>query len=92
MEQDYVLIVEPNLTGHRWRYVEWIMQACAEAGYPCILATESANEDHRLPRQIMAANRADMQIAFVDHEEQRRAGPLARSQYWRFHRYFKHAV
>ncbi|HZZ10012.1 MAG TPA: glycosyltransferase [Paraburkholderia sp.] len=89
MEQDYVLIVEPNLTGHRWRYVEWIMQACAEAGYPCILATESANEDHRLPRQIVAANRADMQIAFVDHEEQRRAGPIARSQYVRFHRYFK---
>ncbi len=69
MEQDYVLIVEPNLTGHRWRYVEWTMQACTEAGYPCILATESANEDHRLARQIVAANRADLQIAFVDPEE-----------------------
>lgn len=50
MEQDYVLIVEPNLTGHRWRYAEWIMQACAEAGYPCMLVTECANEDHRLAR------------------------------------------
>ncbi|RKF43485.1 glycosyltransferase [Paraburkholderia fungorum] len=90
MEQDYVLIVEPNLTGHRWRYVEWTMQACTEAGYPCILATESANEDHRLARQIVAANRADLQIAFVDPEEQPR-GLLRRSnQYSRFHRYFKH--
>ncbi|WP_434108686.1 glycosyltransferase [Paraburkholderia caffeinilytica] len=89
MEQDYVLIVEPNLTGHRWRYVEWTMQACTEAGYPCILATESANEDHRLARQIVAANRADLQIAFVDPEE--RPGGLLRqsNQYSRFHRYFK---
>ncbi|CAE6727106.1 hypothetical protein R69927_06743 [Paraburkholderia domus] len=89
MEQDYVLIVEPNLTGHRWRYVEWIMQACTEAGYPCMLATESANEDHRLARQIVAANRADLQIAFVDPQERPR-GLLGQSnQYSRFHRYFK---
>ncbi|MGF6769068.1 glycosyltransferase involved in cell wall biosynthesis [Paraburkholderia sp. GAS199] len=89
MQQPYVLIVEPNLTGHRWRYVEWTMQACAEAGYPCILATESANEDHRLPRQIMAANRPDMQIAFVDPEERPRGLMRDPNEYWRFHRYFK---
>jgi glycosyltransferase involved in cell wall biosynthesis len=89
MEQDYVLIVEPNLTGHRWRYVEWTMQACTEAGYPCILATESANEDHRLARQIAAANRADLQIAFVDPEEQPRGLLRQSNQYSRFHRYFK---
>lgn len=88
MEQDYVLIVEPNLTGHRWRYVEWTMQACTEAGYPCILATESANEDHRLARQIVAANRADLQIAFVDPEE-RPQGLRQSNQYSRFHRYFR---
>ncbi|AJZ58757.1 glycosyl transferases group 1 family protein [Paraburkholderia fungorum] len=89
MEQDYVLIVEPNLTGHRWRYVEWTMQACTEAGYPCILATESANEDHRLARQIAAANRADLQIAFVDPEEEPRGLLRQSNQYSRFHRYFK---
>ncbi|PQV52454.1 glycosyltransferase [Paraburkholderia sp. BL21I4N1] len=89
MEQDYVLIVEPNLTGHRWRYVEWTMQACAEAGYPCILVTECANEDHRLARQITAANRADQQIAFVDPEEPQRGRLPDPNPYWRFHRYFK---
>ena len=88
MEQDYVLIVEPNLTGHRWRYVEWIMQACGEADYPCILVTECANEDHRLARQITAANRQDQQIAFVDPEAQPRR-LLGSNQYARFHRYFK---
>src|ERR1700744_1789896 len=83
MEQDYVLIVEPNLTGHRWRYVEWTMQACAEAGYPCMLVTECANEDHRLPRQITAANRPDQQIAFVDPEEQPRGLMRDPNEYWR---------
>ncbi|MFB9125952.1 group 1 glycosyl transferase [Paraburkholderia dipogonis] len=89
MEQDYVLIVEPNLTGHRWRYAEWIMQACAEAGYPCMLVTECANEDHRLARQITAANRPDQQIAFVDPEERTRNRLPDPNEYWRFHRYFK---
>lgn len=89
MEQDYVLIVEPNLTGHRWRYVEWIMQACAEAGYPCMLVTECANEDHRLPRQITAANRPDQQIAFVDPDERPRSRLHEPNDYWRFHHYFK---
>ncbi|MDR6444955.1 glycosyltransferase involved in cell wall biosynthesis [Paraburkholderia terricola] len=89
MEQDYVLIVEPNLTGHRWRYVEWTMQACEEAGYPCLLVTVCANEDHRLARQIRAANRPDQQIAFVDPEAPRRGRPFERNQYCGFHRYFK---
>ncbi|WP_341313087.1 glycosyltransferase [Paraburkholderia sp. IMGN_8] len=89
MEQDYVLIVEPNLTGHRWRYVEWTMQACAEAGYPCILATECANEDHRLARQIVAANRPDVEIAFVDPDARPRGLLRDPNEYWRFHRYFK---
>ncbi|WP_345813045.1 glycosyltransferase [Paraburkholderia sp. PREW-6R] len=89
MEQDYVLIVEPNLTGHRWRYVEWTMQACAEAGYPCIFVTECANEDHRLARQISEANRPDQQIAFVDPEELPRRSLRGSNQYSRFHHYFK---
>jgi glycosyltransferase involved in cell wall biosynthesis len=89
MEQEFVLIVEPNLTGHRWRYVEWIMQACSEAGYPCMLVTECANEDHRLARQISAADRQDQQIAFVDPEESPRRSLFGSNQYARFHRYFK---
>ncbi|SMG44349.1 glycosyltransferase [Paraburkholderia susongensis] len=91
MEQDYVLIVEPNLTGHRWRYVEWSMQACAQAGYPCLFVTECANEDHRLARQIRAANLPDQQIAFVDPKEPRRKHIGNSNQYARFHRYFKRA-
>ncbi|MFM0328643.1 glycosyltransferase [Paraburkholderia strydomiana] len=91
IEPDFVLIVEPNLTGHRWRYAEWTMQACAEAGYPCILVTECANEDHRLAKQITAANRPDQQIAFVDPDESRTHRLRERNQYWRFHNYFQRA-
>ncbi|SIT42894.1 Glycosyl transferase group 1 [Paraburkholderia ribeironis] len=90
-QADYVLIVEPNLTGHRWRYVEWTMQACADAGYPCLFVTECANEDHRLPRQIAAANRPDQQIAFVDPDEPSSRRLAGNDQYTRFHRYFKRA-
>jgi len=91
IEPEFVLIVEPNLTGHRWRYAEWIMQACADAGYPCILVTERANEDHRLARRITAADCRDQQIAFVDAEQSRTHRLRERNQYWRFHHYFERA-
>ncbi|WP_109482402.1 glycosyltransferase [Paraburkholderia sp. C35] len=87
----YVVIIEPNFTGHRWRYVEWIAQACLEAGYPVLVVTESSNEDHRLAREIMSARREDLQIAFVDTESKRDSRGLKRISYARFHAYFKRA-
>jgi glycosyltransferase involved in cell wall biosynthesis len=85
----YVVIIEPNFSGHRWRYVEWIAQTCLEAGYPCLVVTENSNEDHRLAREIMAAKREDLQIAFVDAETQRHTRGLKRLSYARYHAYFK---
>jgi glycosyltransferase involved in cell wall biosynthesis len=85
----YVVIIEPNFTGHRWRYVEWIAQACLEAGYPVLVVTENSNEDHRLASEIMSARREDLQIAFVDTESQRHSRGLKRVSYARFHAYFK---
>jgi glycosyltransferase involved in cell wall biosynthesis len=87
----YVVIIEPNFTGHRWRYVEWIAQACIEAGHPCLIVTESSNEDHRLAREILAAKREDLQIAFVDMESRRHSRGLNRISYVRYQRYFKRA-
>ena len=85
----YVVIIEPNFTGHRWRYVEWIAQACLEAGYPVLVVTENSNEDHRFAREIMSARREDLQIAFVDTESRRHSRGLKRFSYARFHAYFK---
>src|ERR1700682_4158868 len=91
MARDYVLIVEPNFTGHRWRYAEWAADACTEAGYPCLIVTESGNEDHRLARKVVAANRGDLQIAFVDPPEKARGMSLERISYVRFHSSFRQA-
>ncbi|MGV2293284.1 glycosyltransferase [Trinickia sp. YCB016] len=91
--REFVLIVEPNFTGHRWRYAEWAADAYTEAGHPCIIVTESSNEDHRLARKILAANRPDLEIAFIDPPDRERGlgRVLERFSYVRYHRYFEHA-
>lgn len=85
-----VLIIEPNFTGHRWRYAQWAAEAYTEAGYPCLIVTESRNEDHRLARKIAGAARSDLEIAFVDPPEPSRGG-LDRIAYLRHHHYFRYA-
>ncbi len=91
--RESVLIIEPNFTGHRWRYAQWAAEAYTEAGYRCLIVTESRNEDHRLARKIVAAGRNDLEIAFVDPPEPWRnaLSRLERIQYVRYHRYFRYA-
>ncbi len=91
--RESVLIIEPNFTGHRWRYAQWAAEAYTEAGYRCLIVTESRNEDHRLARKIISAGRSDLEIAFVDPPEPWRNGfsRLQRIQYIHYHRYFRYA-
>jgi glycosyltransferase involved in cell wall biosynthesis len=88
-----VLIIEPNFTGHRWRYVQWAAQAYVEAGRPCLIATTPCNEDHRLARQIVDERRPDLEVAFVDDPPLARgiAARVERVPYVRYHHYFEHA-
>lgn len=86
-----VVIIEPNFTGHRWRYAQWIAEACIEAGDPCIVVTDVANEDHRFAREIAAARRPGLDIAFVNAEDERHQHGAGRISYVRFHRYFHRA-
>jgi glycosyltransferase involved in cell wall biosynthesis len=44
------LVIEPNFSGHRSRYVEWTIEALIEAGYECTLSTKVENRDHPLIR------------------------------------------
>lgn len=92
-QRDKVLIVEPNFTGHRWRYVQWAAQAYTEAGRPCLIVTTPSNEDHRLARKVLSERRPDLEIAFVDDPPPPRgiAERIERVQYVHFHRYFSHA-
>jgi len=91
--RESVLIIEPNFTGHRWRYAQWAAEAYTDAGYRCLVVTESRNEDHRLARKITGAARDDLEIAFVDPPEERPGGTagLERISYVRHHRYFRYA-
>ena len=87
---DTVLIVEPNFTGHRWRYAEWAAAAYAEAGYRCVIVTDPVNADHALAKRIAAENRPELQIQFVAPLKHDRRG-AAKLSYVRFFRDFKHA-
>ena len=87
---DTVLIVEPNFTGHRWRYAEWAATAYMEAGYRCVIVTDPANAAHSLATRIAQENRPELQIQFVGPLQHGRRG-LAKVSYVRFFRDFKHA-
>lgn len=91
--RESVLIIEPNFTGHRWRYAQWAAEAYTDAGYRCLVVTESRNEDHRLARKIASGARDDLEIAFVDPPEVRPGSTtgLERISYVRHHRYFRYA-
>lgn len=95
MTKDTVLIIEPDFSGHRWRYAEWAAEACLEAGYACVIATASANATHPLAQRLAAANAdagyaANLQITFVDPPEQRASRGLGSISYVRYFRYFQH--
>lgn len=42
------LVIEPDLSGYRWRYVQWTIEALVEAGYECTLWTQPRYRDHPL--------------------------------------------
>lgn len=88
-----VLIIEPNFTGHRWRYAQWAAQAYTEAGLRCTIATAPCNAHHPLARSIDDAHRPNLEIAYVDDAPTRRgiAARAERIAYVRYHRYFAHA-
>ncbi|WP_146014081.1 glycosyltransferase [Trinickia dabaoshanensis] len=92
-QRPVVLIVEPDFTGHRWRYAQWAAQAFAEAGHPCVIATHRANAGHPLAREIANAQMPGVSLALIDDPEPASAFALQaeRIPYVRYHRYFAHA-
>jgi glycosyltransferase involved in cell wall biosynthesis len=94
MTKDTILVIEPDFSGHRWRYAEWVGQACVEAGYQCVIVTASANATHPLAQQLAARNSmdssADLQISFVDPPAQTHRPGLGSVSYVRYFRHFQH--
>jgi glycosyltransferase involved in cell wall biosynthesis len=94
MTKDTILVIEPDFSGHRWRYAEWTGEACVEAGYQCVIVTTSANATHPLAQRLAAGNgtdaSADLQISFVDPPADASRPGLGSLSYVRFFRHFQH--
>jgi glycosyltransferase involved in cell wall biosynthesis len=91
--QSVVLIVEPDFTGHRWRYAQWAAQAFAEAGQRCVIATTSANAHHPLAQSIASERLPGIALALIDERppSSLRTAYVERIPYVRSHRYFAQA-
>lgn len=94
MTKDTILVIEPDFSGHRWRYAEWAAQACIEAGYRCVIVTSSANATHPLAQRLAADGRtaglAELQITFVEPPTEAPRAGLASISYVRYFRLFQH--
>jgi glycosyltransferase involved in cell wall biosynthesis len=90
MNDDTVLIIEPDFSGHRWRYADWAAQACADAGYRTLIVTASANARHSLAQCITAAGDARVQIAFIDPPPLSHRTGFGSISYVRFLREFRY--
>jgi glycosyltransferase involved in cell wall biosynthesis len=88
-----VLIVEPDFTGHRWRYAQWAAQAFAEAGQRCVIATVSANARHPLAHTVASEHLPGIELALIDERLPPNAhvANTGRIPYVGRHRYFAHA-
>jgi glycosyltransferase involved in cell wall biosynthesis len=83
MSNDTVLIIEPNFSGHRWRYAEWAANAYMEAGYRCVIVTEPCNASHALVKKVQESGGGNLDVQFVESH----AG--GKPAYVRFHRQFR---
>lgn len=94
MSKPTALIIEHDFTGHRWRYVEWAVQAYTEAGYHCMVVTDPGNQAHPLAQRMLAAQDAAAgnvaSIVFTQPPPAVGSG-LGKLSYVRFWRTFRHA-
>lgn len=91
MPNDTVLIIEPNFSGHRWRYAEWAANAYMEAGYRSLIVTDPLNGSHPLVKKIRAEDRPELQVALVAPPVRSGRRGLSSVSYARFHQDFRHA-
>jgi glycosyltransferase involved in cell wall biosynthesis len=87
----WVAIIEPNFDGHRWRYAEWIANACVEAGERCVIVTDRHYASHPLAQRIASNAADDLRIAPVELNAPKAGWFLNRSVYVRFHALFRAA-
>lgn len=84
-----LFIIEPDFSGHRWRYVEWALQAFAEAGRHCVVVTGEANLGHPLAHALQAGRHPGCAVMALPllADAERGAGRVAYVRYWRIFRH-----
>lgn len=89
MSDSCLFIIEPDFTGHRWRYVEWALQAFAEAGRRCVVVTDQANLAHPLAQALQAGSSPGCTLIAMPlpADAGRGAGRIAYVRYWRIFRH-----
>ena len=91
-DDDWVVIIEPNFTGHRWRYVDWIAQACVEAGHRCLVVTDTQYATHALAQRIESEARPDLRLMLLDLHTVPSGPQYALSVYMRFRDFYARAL
>jgi glycosyltransferase involved in cell wall biosynthesis len=91
-DEGWVVIIEPNFTGHRWRYVDWIAQACVEAGHRCIVVTDTEFGTHPQAQRILSEARPDLQLVLLDLHTPPPGPQYAMSVYMRFRDFYARAL
>ncbi|HEY4801496.1 MAG TPA: glycosyltransferase [Paraburkholderia sp.] len=89
---DWIAIIEPNFTGHRWRYVEWIAQACVEAGHRCVVVTDTEFASHPLAQRIVREARPELRLVLLDLHTVPFGPHFAASVYMRFRNFYARAL
>ncbi|SDB83314.1 glycosyltransferase [Paraburkholderia lycopersici] len=89
---DWITIIEPNFTGHRWRYVDWIAQACVEAGHRCLVVTDTEYASHPLAQRIVHEARPDLRLVLLDLHTVPLGPHFAMSVYMRFRNFYARAL
>lgn len=84
-----LFIIEPDFSGHRWRYVEWALQAYAEAGRHCVVVTDAANLGHPLARAMQSGRHPGGTLLALPlpADAGHGAGRIAYVRYWRIFRH-----
>ena len=86
--RDWIAIIEPNFSGHRWRYTEWIAEACIEAGERCLVVTDHEFASHPLSQRIASNPGPNLRLVPIDLHSHALAPLRNRSAYARFHGLF----
>lgn len=89
---DWIAIIEPNFTGHRWRYVDWIAQASVEAGHRCVIVTDTEYAAHPLVQRIAREAWPERRVVLLDLHTVARGPLLDCSVYLRFRDFYARAL